>query len=465
MQSAGTSADGKPGVALASQSRAATGDVTAHGGARRVAGDQAEALRNAIDSSGAKNVILLIGDGMGDSEITLARNYRYGAGGMFPGIDALPLTGQYTHYSLDKETSEPNYVTDSSASGTAWSTGTKTYNGAVSVDIHGQPQRSILELAKDAGMATGDVSTAEIEDATPAVQYSHVSDRGCYGPDEMAETCPEASLGNGGPGSIAEQLLTTRPDVTLGGGAETFAQQARAGEYAGMTLFDQAEQRGFNVVRNADELAAVDAAGQDRPLLGLFTPGNMPVRLTGDKATQGGIDLPAQECRPNPERDTSSVPDLATMTDTALDLLSTDEDGFFLQVEGASIDKQDHAADPCGQIGETVDLDEAVRTALDFAEADGDTLVIVTADHAHTSQIVATDTESPALTSKLLTADGAPMGVLYGTGEADAPQGHTGTQLRVAAYGPGADGVLGLTDQTDLFYTITGALGLPTGKR
>src|SRR5699024_150928 len=104
----------------------------------------------------------------------------------------------------------------------------------------------------------------------------------------------------------------------------------------------------FNVVRTADELAAVDSAGQDRPLLGLFTPGNMPVRLTGDKATQGGIDLPAQECRPNPERDAATVPDLAAMTTKAIDLLRDDEDGFFLQVEGASIDKQDHAADPCG---------------------------------------------------------------------------------------------------------------------
>src|SRR3546814_8415187 len=76
------------------------------------------------------------------------------------------------------------------------------------------------------------------------------------------------------------------------------------------------------------------------------------------------------------------------MTQKAIDLLKVNDNGFFLQVEGASIDKQDHAANACGQIGETVDLDEAVQKALEFAKTDGETLVIVTADHAHTSQIV-----------------------------------------------------------------------------
>ncbi len=447
-------------VDLVSEARAAAGDVTVNGGARRLGGDQSAGLREAIDSSGAKNVILLIGDGMGDSEITAARNVAEGAGGAFDGIDALPFTGQYTHYSLDRETGKPDYVTDSSASGSAWSTGTKTYNGAVSVDIHGVPQRTILEMAKDKGMATGDVSTAEIQDATPAVQYAHVSQRKCYGPEETAEKCPENALENGGAGSITEQLLTTRPDVVLGGGAETFDQRARAGEYQGDTLFEQAQARGFTVVRTAQELAAVESAGQDAPLLGLFTPGNMEVRWTGEKATPGGIDGPAQECTPNPDRDPSVQPDLKSMTAKAIELLKDDPEGFFLQVEGASIDKQDHEANPCGQIGETVDLDEAVQEALRFAEQDGETLVVVTADHAHTSQIVSTDTESPALTSRLVTADGTEMGILYGTAEADASQGHTGTQLRIAAYGPGAANVVGLTDQTDLFFTMTGALGI-----
>jgi alkaline phosphatase len=95
---------------------------------------------------------LLIGDGMGDSEITAARNYAEGAGGFFKGIDALPLTGQYTHYSLDKKTGKPDYVTDSAASATAWTTGVKSYNGALGVDIHEKDHQTILELAKAAGL-------------------------------------------------------------------------------------------------------------------------------------------------------------------------------------------------------------------------------------------------------------------------------------------------------------------------
>ncbi|WP_200884549.1 alkaline phosphatase, partial [Erwinia oleae] len=110
-------------------SRAAQGDLTQPGGARRLSQDQTETLKASLTNSTAKNVILLIGDGMGDSEITAARNYAEGAGGFFKGIDALPLTGQYTHYALDKKTHKPDYVTDSAASATAWSTGVKSYNG------------------------------------------------------------------------------------------------------------------------------------------------------------------------------------------------------------------------------------------------------------------------------------------------------------------------------------------------
>jgi alkaline phosphatase len=149
------------------------------------------------------------------------------------------------------------------------------------------------------------------------------------------------------------------------------------------------------------------------------------------------------------------------MTTKAIDLLKGGgKKGFFLQVEGASIDKQDHAANPCGQIGETVDLDEAVQAALAFAKKDGNTLVVLTADHGHSSQIVYPNTLTPGLTRTLLTADGKPMTVAYGTADTGGSQDHTGTQVRIAAYGPRAGNVVGLTDQTDLFFTIRDALRL-----
>lgn len=451
------SADAPVSVGL--ENRAAQGDITAPGGARRLSGDQTEALRASISERPAKNIILLIGDGMGDSEITAARNYAEGAGGYFKGIDALPLTGQYTHYALDKKTGKPDYVTDSAASATAWSTGVKTYNGALGVDIHEKDHVTILEMAKAAGLKTGNVSTAELQDATPAALVSHVTSRKCYGPSVTSEKCPSNALEKGGKGSITEQLLNARPDVTLGGGAKTFAETATAGDWAGKTLREQAQARGYQLVDNAQTLAAITDANQDKPLLGLFSDGNMPVRWEGPKASyHGNIDKAAVTCTPNPKRD-ASVPTLAQMTEKAISLLSNGEKGFFLQVEGASIDKQDHAANPCGQIGETVDLDEAVQKALEFAKKDGNTLVIVTADHAHASQIIPPETKAPGLTQALNTKDGAVMVMSYGNSEEESME-HTGTQLRIAAYGPQAANVVGLTDQTDLFFTMKNALGL-----
>ena len=445
--------------------RAAQGDLSQFGGARRLTGDATAALQKFIDDGEVKNVILFIGDGMGDSEITIARNYAEGAGGYFKGIDALPITGQYTHYALDKDTGKPSYVTDSAASGTAWSTGVKTYNGAIGVDVHGKPHKTLIELAKAAGLATGDVSTAELQDATPAVLLAHVAQRKCYGPEATAEKCPADALENGGLGSISEQLLNTRADVVLGGGAKSFGEVARAGDWKDKTLLDQAKERGFVLVSNADELNAVTEANQDKPVLGLFSEGNMPVRWKGPKAAHyGNIDQPAITCEPNAER-AASVPTLAAMTTKAIDLLKANEKGFFLQVEGASIDKQDHAANPCGQIGETVDLDEAVQVGMEFAKTNGKTLVIVTADHAHASQIIPNGVKAPGLTQALNTKDGTVMTVTYGNSEEADDQEHTGAQLRVAAFGPHAANFAGLTDQTDMFFTISDALKLAVEQR
>jgi alkaline phosphatase len=414
---------------------------------------------------------MLLGDGMGDSEITVARNYEKGAGGSFAGLDAFPMTGQYTTFALNKD-GKP-----------------KTYNGALGIDIRGTAQKTILELAKDQGFATGDITTSEIQDATPAALFSHISERDCYGPEEMTKDCAGETLEKGGKGSVTEHLLATRPDVTMGGGAETFAQTATAGEYQGKTLEVQAKERGYQIVRTASELANVSKADQDAPLLGLFADGNMPVRWAGPVAVRQGYLQPAAKCTDNPKRG-AEVPTLADMTTKAIELLAARTEGaqnpakgFFLQVEGASIDKCDHAADACGQIGETVDFDEAVQKALEFAKKDGNTLVIATADHGHSSQIVENVSEDdlrsaaeeaklpiervrdlmyPGLTLKLTTADSAEMTVSYGTSSdvAAEDETHTGTQVRIAAFGPRAANVVGLTDQTDLFFKMTDALGI-----
>jgi alkaline phosphatase len=435
-------------------------NVAQNGGAARSIDDSTQLLLDSVEAGPAENVILLIGDGMGDSEITSARNYAYGAGGTLPGIDALPLTGQYTTYSVYKDGAnkgKPDYVPDSAATGSAWATGTKTYDNAISVDVDGVPQDTLLEIAKANGKKTGNVSTAELQDATPAVQAAHVAARSCYGPDSVTQ-CGADALDQGGLGSISEQIIGTRADLTLGGGATSFGQSARAGQWQGDTLFAQARDRGYQVVRDAAGLDALTTADQAQPVLGTFTDGNFPTRYAATTATVGGADLAPQACQPNPARLGTDL-SLQSLTEKSIDLLDTGDQGFFLQVEGASIDKRDHSADACGQIGEVLDLDEAVQSALAFAKADGNTMVIVTADHAHTSQIV--DSTPPAtLSTALTTVDGTTMKIAYGTAAAGGSQQHTGSQLRVAGYGPGAANVVGLIDQTDNFFTIVNALQL-----
>ena len=466
-------------------------ELAQHGGAQRIA---------AIGNKKAKNVVLFLGDGMGDSEITVARDYLKGANGHFEGLDAVGQpsalgdvqagTGQYTTFSVGngskdsavgkdddgKLVANPNPgkltpVTDSSASGSSWATGTKTYNNAVDVDIYGNPQLNLFELAKAAGKATGNVTTAEIQDATPAVLESHSSERACYGPQGKTDgTSNNASKQclinqlkeNGGIGSISEQLLDTRADVTIGGGSKYFRQTVQGGEYKGKTVWEQAKEMGFQTVEN--DPAAMNALQykDGQPVLALMSDGNMPTKFNPSKATakDPAKDANPTVCTPNADWLGNQGSSLKDMTKKALDLLNANpngqKNGFFLQVEGASIDKQDHAGNACGQIGETDDFDQAIAYAMQNVDLTN-TLVIVTADHAHTSQILNAQ-PAYALSTVLKTADGNNMVVSYGTAQDDSRNAdggynggdmeHTGTQLRIAASGPGAQRVIGLTDQT-----------------
>jgi alkaline phosphatase/streptomycin-6-phosphatase len=403
------------------------------------AADRTRMVAKAVEGGRARNVLLFIGDGMGDSEITIARNYAVGAGGRLT-MDRFPLTGAYTTYALQEaDPSLPDYVTDSAASGTGWATGHKTSNGRISTTAGTDSDLpTILELAQARGFRTGDVSTAELTDATPAVLVAHVAARACQGPADMA-SCPQDRKSAGGPGSIAEQQVDHHVDVLLGGGRQRFEQTVDAGPDAGRTVTESARRQGYQVVTDAASLAAAGAT----PLLGLFSAGNMSLEWTGELARPYPGSGP-QRCvegqRP------AAQPSLADMTTKAISLLEAKakdrRHGFFLQVEGASIDKQDHAENPCGQIGETVAF-----------------------DHGHTSQIIepqtATD-HSPGAISTLITADGANMVVNYATNLDGRSRAHTGTQVRIAAQGPQAANVAGVTDQTDLFSTMARALGLAT---
>jgi alkaline phosphatase len=429
-------------------------------------------LRQEIQAGTAKNIILLIGDGMGDSEITAARNYKVGAAQRLA-MDCLPFTGSVTTYALQEDfPTKPNYVTDSAAGGTAWATGRKTSNGRISTlpandtkEKPPVPPQTILELAQKKGYRTGNVSTAEITDATPAVLGAHVNKRQCQGPQDM-QACPMYRKSANGPGSIAEQLIDHKIEVILGGGRQRFQQLIDDGQ--GKTVIDSAREQGYLIVETAQELAH-SRPGEHQRLLGLFTKGNMSMEWDGEEA------LPFPDSSTHPPQHCKEVqrpanePALADMMNTAIHWLErtgSSSRGFFLQVEGAQIDKRAHIAQPCQQIGETIAFDDAIRDALKYAREHPGTLVIVTADHGHSTQIVPIpdkEDHGSGRMSTLVTRDNSEMTIHYGTNQACCSPGHdmehTGTQVHIGAIGPQAFGVLGVHDMTDVFHLMARALG------
>jgi alkaline phosphatase len=431
------------------------------------------AVSAALRDRDPKNVILLIGDGMGTQEITAARYYQ---GVRKPlNVDRLPFTGFDTTWSVkpsDKAPYLPDFAPDSASTGTMWATGEKTIDERISQgpssadDLPGVNLKTILEIAQKRGMKVGDVSTAEITDATPAVLASHISLRGCQGPANMA-ACPTETKAAGGLGSIAEQMVDHKVDVLLGGGRARFTQAISGGPDSGKTVVESAQAKGYRYVTDADGLSTIPNG--NKPVLGLFNNSNMALEWSGPAASLGKGNAPVactEGVRP------ANEPSLAAMSQRAINLLDdNNRKGFFLQIEGASIDKQDHATNACGQLGETVAFDRAIGVALDYQEDHPDTLVVVSADHSHTSQIVAEDSSGTGIptgyTTNLVTKEGQTLSLTYGTagyGGAGLPpvapstvsQQHTGAVVPVWAGGPGSLGILGTNDHTDLFDVLGG---------
>ena len=434
--------------------------ATAHQWDGYEAEDNSRDIKKLIDGDKPKNVILLIGDGMGDSEITLARYYGEGAGGTL-NMETLPFSGELITYGLSAGPGPdypPNYVPDSAPTATAWSTGEKTIDARLSQgpsaaeNIPGSNDgyTTTFEIADKRGMLVGNVSTAEITDATPAAPSAHISQRACQGPNDARTICASETKGAGGLGSIAEQQVDHMLDVNLGGGRNRYLQTL---DGSTKTVVDYAKSKGYRFVETASELSSVSSLNKG-PVLGLFTPGNMTTEFKPlVAATTPGAGSPTTRCEENNRP--ANEPSLEAMTKKAIQLLENRR-GFFLQVEGASIDKRDHAADVCGQIGENLAFDKAVGAALSYQRRNPDTLVVITADHSHTSQIVPAAQDTPGFYATLQSADGVPIRVSYATGKTAGGQTHTGARVPVAAIGPQASNVMGVRDQTDLFWTLIG---------
>ncbi|NND68102.1 MAG: alkaline phosphatase [Halioglobus sp.] len=395
-------------------------------------------------NAGPRNVILIVGDGMDEQQITIARNYLHGASGELL-LDQMPLRGAAQILTTENNASgRPVYVADSANTATSMATGVVTSRGRLATTAGTDEDiPTIVELATAAGFRAGIVSSASVTDATPASFAAHISFRLCENPGLMqAVVVSDIHLGDcipdtraqGGPGSIAEQLAESSLHVLLGGGAKHFAPIAEGDT---RSVQQVASDNGFTVLESKQDLANAPA---DARLLGTFAPSTLPVRMQGEDGRTaeqprrsflnyihrylGSVTLPSpMRCEPNPGF--AEIPSLQAMTDVALRNLSHNNDrGFFLMVESASIDKQAHERKPCGSIGELQQLDEVLQSALAFAEQQPNTLIIVTADHSQAAQIVP-DTSlfaaypipvfTPGYLARIVTPEGAHMAVNYAT--------------------------------------------------
>lgn len=456
--------------------------------------DRSAAIVKAIDPATPKNVILLVGDGMGESEVSIARYYQ---GVDKPlNMDRLPFRGVATTYDLTPTADiatqgKENFDPDSASTATAWSTGHKTQinrlgqGNSASRTVPGENFETTIEAAKKLGKWTGNVTTAEVTDATPAGPTAHISQRGCQGPLDARTTCAseakvraDGTVNAGALGSIAEQQVDLRPDITFGAGRARFEQKLTPASDS-QTVVDLAKSKGFQYLTTKTQMDAVTDLGAkpgDKPVLGLFhdaevdsNTANMVTEWKGQTARVGATDGNPDTCDTTHRATTApQEPALSAMSAKALDLLDKQQGdkGFFLQVEGASIDKRDHAANPCEQIGETLEFDKAIGHALDYQATHPDTLVIVTADHSHSSQIVSATSDTPTgYYNTLTTPSGDKLRIAYGTNggnttthvpSAGAPsQQHTGAAVPVMAVGPQAANVTGTIDQTDLFPLLS----------
>lgn len=171
----------------------------------------------------AKNIILMIGDGMGQTHVNAARQVRHGAAGSLV-METLGGYGTVSTWAVLPDSAQPALVTDSASAATAWASGVKTYNDAIGVDAYGTVVPTLMEQAKTAGMRTGNVTTSEITDATPAAQFSHAAERDCQGPDYTEDQCDTIDGGEYPP--IAQQIARNNvADVILGGGNDRFTDE------------------------------------------------------------------------------------------------------------------------------------------------------------------------------------------------------------------------------------------------
>ncbi len=309
---------------LAGTGSAAANDAT-------ITNKQANTAASATASTGAvapRNIILLIGDGMGFSQVAAYRQFADNPA--TPALEATVFDDLLVGTLATRPFGEPDQITDSAAGATAYSCGIKTRNGAIGVDADGKPCLTVLELAKQQGKRVGVVATSQLTHATPASFYAHVASR-----KQISD--------------IAAQL-TALPairqlDVAFAGGSDDFSSAA----------LNTLRANGVQIASDRKALAALTRT----PALALLSPQGLPMAIDRSPA----------------------VPALAELTEKALTLLGNPQNGFFLMVEGSQIDWASHANDIVGTLSEMQDFAAAIAVARRYATQHPDTLIVITADH------------------------------------------------------------------------------------
>ena len=331
----------------------------------------------------AKNVILMIGDGMGICQITAA---------MYMNNNHLEIE-RFQNIGLHQSHGSDSLVTDSAAGATAFACGVKTYRGAVGVDANKNPVESILEKAEKKGKATGLIATSEIVHATPASFIAHVEKRYYYE-------------------DIARAFLDTEVDFFVGGGKKYFDRRISDDR----NISDELVKKGYRIYNHFDhELSEISIEPDEN--FGFFTAEEKP--------------LPVAQGRDY----------LGLATELAISHLDTHSNkGFFLMVESSQIDWGGHANNSDYIITEMLEFDRVIGKVLDWAEKDGNTLVVVTADHETGGYAILKGSEMGKLKTGFTTVK------------------HSAEMIPVFAYGPGSELFRGIYQNSDIHSKLLKAI-------
>ena len=362
-----------------------------------------------------KNVIYLIGDGMGFGAVT----------SLLLSEDEMTGFEQASVIGLSETCSANNYVTDSAAGGTALATGTRTNNGFVGADPEGNQLTSVLRKAQAMGKKTGIVVNTTLTEATPASFYAGVTSR------KMVF-------------DIAKQFTESNVDVAIGGGLDHFIARPDSLDLTATLI-----EKGYDVFLNWETVLGTDS----EKFVGILPLYDLHRREenngTASAAEGQEVCLAAQLASLNEDVNATHLSEptvyLEKATVKALDILSrNNKDGFFLMIESAIIDGYGHNNDSDGMIVEMKEFNRTLQNMIDYVNNNPETLLVVTADHETGGTGVYYNGHKPG--------NEGPVKLNFST------SGHTGTVVPIFAYGPGAENFAGLMKNTDVPKKIEGLM-------